>query len=106
MVLHLGLTVFRLFNRHALNTGRAIVYGDKRPGSDYSIVTLKSNGGKDVTPDRGFAMGKWRPAVTGTAATLRAPETRAELRRPLVKGTAATLRVLRTRAELSERETG
>jgi hypothetical protein len=29
----------------------------KAPGSDYSIVTLKSNGGKDVTQECGFSGG-------------------------------------------------
>jgi hypothetical protein len=58
MVLHLGLPVFRIFQRHALNANRIIVYDEKPLGSDYSIVTLKSNGGKDVTQICGFAGGK------------------------------------------------
>jgi hypothetical protein len=58
MVLRRGLPVFRIFDRHALNTSRTGVYDDNPPSSDYSIVTLKSNGGKDVTQIGGSAGGE------------------------------------------------
>ena len=58
MILRLESPSFRLFSRHALNTSRAVVYDEKPRGSDYSVVTPKPNGGKDVTPDSGFAGGK------------------------------------------------
>ena len=70
MVLHLGLRVFQIIDRHALNASRIIGYDDKRRGSDYSIVTLKSNGGKDVTPDCGFGGRKvLAPVPAGFAIT-------------------------------------
>ena len=57
--------MFRIFHRHALNIGRIIVYDDKPPSSEYSIVTLKSNGGKDVTPNRWFWMLRSPGSVLG-----------------------------------------